>query len=264
MLQQHHLHEAAFFYRHTGDGYAMIGAVLVPHDMQGEKFHLLALKEKADACFVLDGMQESLNQLLNPLHQHRLDDLHKPQESDLGHLLTQVWFRQLQPTGVDASTHPCEALLRDCPLPSNQPDLKWMLCISAAFKPPGFFRGDGLYVVHPGRDMQVDLSCSMGGEAIAQVLRQPLWGHGNQYGLASSMRPDVAPQALAQMRADAARRDPLYAEFLRHAPDQLPPFYTRAQYERIELESARIVRWMLDQDRDRDGLQEMTRQRPRP
>ena len=253
--------EGAVYSREVKVGHAHIGAFLVPSSTRGEAFHAMLIpgKSATQRPPMLITPADASGPLAGVALEERMGRDTSPDEAarkDLGNLLPSLLFQQY---AGDAAGIPVEFLLRDSFLPCQVPGCKWMIGCSATRHPLPGQSGSGIlqWAAPDAEDLhqQGSLARSVqfnkipdtgfSGEALASVLRAPHWGHGAQWGLATSMRPEVAEDELRKAREWRMRSDPQYATFLQHMGEPRPMAYDSSTLARLEQQADAALKRLL-------------------
>jgi len=235
----HQVAEGRVFARAAPNGLTLVfGVVQAPADAPFERVVMARL----NSHLWLDLGHPRENKSIYPYGR-----VHDLQECDVSSLLTTINFRKhVLPDAFDV-------FVRKTHMHHEDPAKRWVIVAGVA---PGRLSAisiEGLYELGPSSLSFTGVSQeSYPGTTPSIILRDPLWGPGGLYGLATSMDPEVYEQVIKQSRERPLYRDLKFERFLKiYGEDrQLPMVYTREELEAHEAHVAGIVRELVDSEFD--------------
>ena len=243
----HQVAEGRLFARAAAKGLTLVfGVVQAPAEAPVEQVFMARLNSHLWLDFGHPRESESV------YPYGRAQDL---QECDVSSLLSTINFRKHMLTDA------FDVFVRKTHMHHEDPGKRWVIVAGVAPGPLSAVPDDGLYELGPSSLSFTGVSQdSYPGTTPSIILRDPLWGPGGLYGLATSMDPEVYEQVIKQSRERPLYRDIRFERFLKiYGEDQkLPMVYTREELEKHEAHVAGIVRELVGSDEaDHDGEQDV-------
>jgi hypothetical protein len=240
----HQVAEGRVFARAAPNGLTLVfGVVQAPADAPFERVVMARL----NSHLWLDLGHPLENESIYP--HGRVQDL---RECDVSSLLCTINFRKhLLPDAFDV-------FVRKTHMHHEDPAKQWVIVAGVAPGRLSAISTEGLYELGPSSLSFTGVSqSSYPGTTPSIILRDPLWGPGGRYGLATSMDPEVYEQVIKNSRERPLYRDPEFERFLTIYGEgrKLPMVYTRDQLEEHEAHVARIVREMVGSEFDDQAVQ---------
>lgn len=167
-----------------------------------------------------------------------------PQESDVGGLLLDVKWR------AGGLPDAFETGVRGCHLQHDDPARRWVIVFGGLKQPLRAAPAGGLYELTGAGLVHVDANPYVG-EPMNQVLREPIWGPGGKFGLATSMDPTIYESWVVKDRERNASRDPQFAKFIERSRKELgePPLvYTREEKEARDKAALPIITAIMGEE----------------
>lgn len=235
----HQVAEGRLFARAAANGLTLVfGVVQAPADAPFERVVMARLN--SHLWLDLEHPREK-----EPIYPYgRIQDL---KECDVSSLLCTINFRKhLLPDAFDV-------FVRQTHMHHEDPAKRWVIVAGVA---PGRLSAisiEGLYELGPSSLSFTGVSQeSYPGTTPSTILRDPLWGPGGRYGLATSMDPEVYEEVVKSSRERPLYRDLMFERFLKiYGGDRkLPMVYTRDELEAHEAHVAGIVRELVDSEFD--------------
>lgn len=171
-------------------------------------------------------------------------------ECGISNVLTALDFRNhLLPDALDL-------FVRKSHLVHDDPSRRWDIVAGVAPRPLRCASVEGLYEIRPGGLAFTGVSqAQYVGAALLSIIRDPLWGPGGRFGLATDMDPRVAVEVIREDRERNMRRDREFAEYM-NAISQAGPglgmVYTAEERAAHEERIRPLVRELLVQQRTRE------------
>ena len=176
--------------------------------------------------------------------------VHDLRECDVSNLLCTINFRKhVLPDALDV-------FVRKTHMHHEDPGKRWVIVAGVAPGPLSAVPDEGLYELGPSSLSFTGVSQeSYPGTTPSTILRDPLWGPGGLYGLATSMDPAVYEQVIKSSRQ--FQKDPLFQRFLEIFGEDrpLPMVYTREELVKHQAHVADIVRELVGSDEADHGCQ---------
>lgn len=177
-------------------------------------------------------------------------------ESGITNLLTSFEWRR--PAVPDAS----DAFLRESVLPHQDPQRRWMILTGVSTQTIPLLPQEGLYELRAGSAPVLVDNNAYNGYALGSILREPLWGPGGDFGIATDMHVETYHKWVDGERARSIKQDPKFARFcelMKNQAGELPLVYSRAQkVDRDEIAS-RVIRQIQLENGDEQFVQEPER-----
>lgn len=177
-------------------------------------------------------------------------------EIGLANLMISLKFRNhLLPDALDM-------FVRKSHLVHDDPSRRWDIVAGVAPGRLSCAPVEGLYEIQPGGLAFTGVSQQQfSGDALLSIIREPLWGPGGRFGLATDMDPEFAAVVIREDRERLMRQDPKFRSYMeavsKVAPD-LGMAYTAQDLEARSVACAGLVERLLNQERI-DELEDLHR-----
>lgn len=165
-------------------------------------------------------------------------------ECDLGHLLTDLKY------GAGPLPDYFEVFLRGTLIKHERPGMRWAFIAGAVAQRLAALPVDGLYEFDSNNEGFRLVSDNIyPGDVPSNILRQPIWGPGGNWGTSTSMEPEHFPKWLAAERSKPPGRheDPKFRAFVKLMNERCPELhaYTAEQHAERERVSREVVRQLV-------------------
>lgn len=217
----------------------IVGVVDVPRSIELER--VITARLNSSLWLDLSNSRRPTDQFGGPLSHLA--------EHDVGSLLTASgWHPGALPDTL-------ELFVRATHLEHEDRSRRWVYVAGLAATRPAVMPQDGIYELCAGEEPRLVHASTFNGMGAHMPLREPFWGPGGNFALATSMDPAFYSEWVVRDRARNARQDPYFAAFIERMEREMPSklVYTREEREAREQLSKRVILEIMAEPAEEDS-----------